>query len=250
MCPAIDFAFLLYSSTFYSGIQIGGGEWRIVFEYQLAADSPDELDLWYSTLSLALTYWREYEHVGSDVKKQLSVTGLNIRHNIKQAVGLGGETRRRGSSNASPRRHSGTSGTSDAGSTADMEGAGVSPRRRNSSGVSGTGSPADGVSLHRSDPNYAKTKKRRSSSGRSSGDWGGMLGLGKSPAKDEDPSEGEGASGWKAHSGRVGGKDGYQFGDALLRPAASTLKAAFGGSQGDKKEDKRGGKKEEAAPEE
>jgi hypothetical protein len=74
-----------------------------------------------------------------------------------------------------PRQPRSSSGVSDS----------VSPRRRNSSNVSDGESPGgSGTSLHRSDPNYAKKKRRNSSRG--SGDWGARtLGFSKSPVKDE-----------------------------------------------------------------
>jgi hypothetical protein len=46
----------------------------------------------------------------------------------------------------------------------------------------------------------------------------------------EDQNQHDEPTGWKAHSGRTDGGDGYKFGDALLRPAASSIKAAFGAS--------------------
>jgi hypothetical protein len=45
---------------FVSHGAIGGGEWRTTLEYHLEAETQDEVELWHSTLSKAISYWRKY----------------------------------------------------------------------------------------------------------------------------------------------------------------------------------------------
>jgi hypothetical protein len=45
---------------FVSHGAIGGGEWRTTLEYHLEAETQDEVELWHSTLSKAISYWQKY----------------------------------------------------------------------------------------------------------------------------------------------------------------------------------------------